>query len=326
MQITLRDVSDDPGLRDPGDMVARQAAVMTATPDTSRRGWVGILLVDLILIIRPWFAPIPMAPLLAARVLADPAGGLTAALTDPATWWALISFALTWTAVAMINDAFDGRTDLHNPRHTRILRIARRMGKAQLIRLAIAVGLLDLLLVIITLGPLFVLGTALVLLIGWLYSAPPARLKGRPGLDVLANAVPVGFLAPVAGWLLAGSPGMLPWQLGSLCTLTIAALYLPTTVMDRAADEEVGVRTTAVALGERRTYRLGTVLWIVSVTLYLIFLTTGTFARITLTWYEVVAWIPVVAGYVLARRPTIARLALLSAMMAAHCFLIWATP
>ena len=144
---------------------------------------------------------------------------------------------------------------------------------------------------------------------------------------MVANAVPVGFLAPVAGWLLAGSPGTLPWQLGSLCTLTIAALYLPTTVMDRAADDEVGIRTTAVALGERATYRLGTVLWVASVTLYLIFLTTGTFARISLTWYEFVAWVPVVAGYpLLARRPTIARLALLSGMMAAHCFLIWATP
>lgn len=297
---------------------------MTATLDTGRQGAVRTLLVDLVLIIRPWFAPIPMAPLLAARVLADPTGGLTAALLDPATWWALISFALTWTAVAMINDAYDGRTDLHNPRHTRILRIARRMGKAQLIRLAIAVVAVDLLLVIITLGPLFGLGTALVLLIGWLYSAPPARLKGRPGLDVLANAIPVGFLAPVAGWLLAGTPGSMPWQLGSLCTLTIAALYLPTTVLDRAADEEAGVRTTAVALGRRTTYWLGTALWVVSVTLYLIFLTAGTFARITLTWYEVVAWIPVVAGYpLLTRRPTIIRLALLSGMMAAHCLLIW---
>lgn len=284
------------------------------------------LAVDLVLIIRPWFAPIPMAPLLAARVLADPAGGLTAALRDLHTWWALISFALTWTAVAMINDAYDGRTDLRNPRHTRILRIARRMGKAQLIRLAIAVALLDVLLVGITLGLLFGLGTALVLVIGWLYSVPPARLKGRPGLDVLANAVPVGFLAPVAGWLLAGAPGTLPWQLGSLCTLTIAALYLPTTVLDRDADEETGIYTTAVALGPVITFRVGAVLWTLSALLYLIFLTSGVFARITLTWYEFVTWIPVVLGYpLLARRPTIARLALLSGLMAAHCFLIWVT-
>lgn len=303
-------------------MVVNTAVVEAPAPSRARA--IHTFLVDLVLIIRPWFAPIPMAPLLASRVLADPAGGLTAALLDSSTWWALISFAVTWTAVAMINDAYDGTTDLRNPRHTRILRIARRMGKAQLMRSAVAVGLGDLLLTLVALGPLFAVGTAVVLLIGWAYSVPPLRLKGRPGLDVAANALPVGFFAPVAGWLLAGAPGQLPWQLGSLCTLTIAALYLPTMVMDRAADQEAGIRTTAVALGPRSAYRLGVLLWGLSVSLYLIFLATGAFARVTLEAYLVLAWVPVVLGYpLLTRRPTIARLALLSAMMAGHCLLIW---
>lgn len=276
------------------------------------------------MVLRPWYIAVPVGPLLAARVLTAPEDGLIGAVRDPDTWSALVIFALTWTAVTMINDAFDGRTDPHNPRRTRIWTIARWLNKDRLLRLAAVAVVLDVALSLLLLGPLFTAGTILVLVTGWFYSAPPVRLKGRPGWDVAANAVPTGTCAPLAGWLLAGQPGPPPWQLAILCTVTIAALYIPTTVIDLDADQEAGVRTTAVALGARSTYRLGLVVWAAAVLCYTVILAGGTFGSISVPWYLWLAWLPVVAGYpVLMRAPSIVRLVILSSGMVAHCGLIW---
>jgi 4-hydroxybenzoate polyprenyltransferase len=285
---------------------------------------VSSLAVDLIKIIRPWFIAVPVGPLLAARILADPAAGVLDAVLDPSTCWSVVIFGLTWTAVTTINDAYDGRTDPHNPRHSRVWAIARRLDKGKLLRLAAVTAVLDLVLSMVLLGGLFTLGTVVVLVTGWLYSAPPIRLKGRPGWDVAANAVPTGTCAPLAGWVLAGQPGTPPWQLALLCTVTIAALYIPTTEIDRVADGAAGIRTTAVALGSRATYWTGVAVWVVAATLYLVFLVGQTFGPFTVPWYAWLAWLPILLGYpLLMRRPSIVRLAALSGYMALHCGLIW---
>ncbi len=49
-----------------------------------------------------------------------------------------------------------------------------------------------------------------MLVLGWLYSAPPIRLKARPGADVTVNALVVGVLGPLAGWSLHRPPGAYP--------------------------------------------------------------------------------------------------------------------
>jgi hypothetical protein len=72
-------------------------------------------------------------------------------------------------------------------------------------------------------GPLFVLGVAGVLLLGWAYSVPPLRLKTRAGWDVAVNAVVVGVVSPVAGWSITRDPWQFPWQFGLIGMLFAAA-------------------------------------------------------------------------------------------------------
>lgn len=87
------------------------------------------------------------------------------------------------------------------------------------------------------------------LLLGILYSIGPMRLKKRPVLDVLANAVGNGILNTLAGWLAAGGSKddfrlLLPYP------LAVAAVHLATTLADIEGDRHTGLKTTGVLLGK----------------------------------------------------------------------------
>lgn len=98
--------------------------------------------------------------------------------------------------------------------------------------------------------------------LGWAYAAPPLRFKARPGLDVLANAVGVGIVCPLAGWSLAQPWEDFPWGLALVNALGTAGAYLATALMDEPYDRAVGLQTLVVALGRERAKRLGWTLWL----------------------------------------------------------------
>ncbi len=108
------------------------------------------------------------------------------------------------------------------------------------------------------LSPLFGLLLAVGLVMSFLYSAPPVRLKARPLGDVLINAVGYGGVTTLAGWSLGGGWSQ-PLPLGALLIvmLAIAAGYIPTVMMDQETDRRSGLRTTAVSLGLRASWLLG---------------------------------------------------------------------
>jgi chlorophyll synthase len=278
---------------------------------------------DLLILARPWYLPVAIAPFVGGRVLADPSAGPDAILTDATVWSGVLALVLTWIAVAIVNDAFDLPTDLRNPRRTATSELVQRWRRERLLRVAGLAAALALTIASAGAGLLFMVGVAAVLILGWAYSAPPVRLKERPGLDVLANAIPVGVLAPLAGWLSVAPPAGFPWQLGLLGTLTVAALYLPTTMIDERSDRAAGVRTTAVALGSATTYRVGVALWSAASIVCLASLITGVLLPVRLQWFDLIAWGVVVASYpVLIRRPSIRRLAIVSTTLVAHGLLL----
>lgn len=96
--------------------------------------------------------------------------------------------------------------------------------------------------------------------LGLAYSLSPLRLSGRPGFDMLANALGYGGVALALG---AGSLESLggiaaltrsPWGPRLLaCMLAVAAVFLHTTVLDLEGDRRTGKRTTGVALGPERS-------------------------------------------------------------------------
>lgn len=173
----------------------------------------------------------------------------------------VVAGPLLWACVLSFNDAHDADTDARNPRKADAPVVTGRVTPRQASRFGVVAGLAAVL-VAVPLGALFVLGTALTLVLGWAYSAPPFRLKARAGADVLVNASAVGVLGPLGGWVATtGGPSGFPWVIAAIGLMAASALYLPTTVTDRSADIAAGIRTTAVALGERATFELGFALW-----------------------------------------------------------------
>ena len=89
-----------------------------------------------------------------------------------------------------------------------------------------------------------------LVLVAWLYSVPPVRLKERPPLDSLANGLGY-FLLPFAmGYSLGADPRTMPlrYYLLALCVCGVHALA---TAADYEADRAAGHRTFAVAFGRR---------------------------------------------------------------------------
>ncbi len=108
-------------------------------------------------------------------------------------------------------------------------------------------------------GPVRELGIAGIVL-GFAYSVPPLRLKGRAVADMLANGMGFGFLAFALGWL-----ALLPYE-GALLAgaapyvAAMCAVFLNTTIPDEAGDRRTGDRTTCVVFGRAAVSRAAAVL------------------------------------------------------------------
>jgi 4-hydroxybenzoate polyprenyltransferase len=275
---------------------------------------------------RPWFWPVSWVPAYVGTVLAG-GGWLPAAHDVPRFLVALLVLGpLVWGAVLAQNDLHDLASDRTNPRKADAPLVLgtvepQRMALwyRMLVVSAIGTGLV--------VGPLFALGVAAVLAVGWAYSAPPLRLKTRPGADVAVNAFVVGVVSPVAGWSITRAPWTFPWQIALIGFLFTAALYLPTTVADLPADRGAGDLTFAVRHGRRFTYRLGVLLWAAGLAVSLASaLTGGPVPHSTVSGQLLLAPVVLVAHAVLTRRPSIPRLALLSVVFGAptvgFCFAV----
>ncbi len=83
------------------------------------------------------------------------------------------------------------------------------------------------------------------------YSLPPVRAKARFPLDLLWNGLGFGALTTAAGWCATAPPGRALAGPCACYALAVAGIIASTTVPDVEGDRASGLRTTAVALGER---------------------------------------------------------------------------
>jgi len=107
-------------------------------------------------------------------------------------------------------------------------------------------------------GP-FLMILAAGALLGAAYSMEPVRLKRRPVLDVLANALANGVINTLAGWTAVGAPldgieALAPYP------VAVAAVHLSTTLADVESDREAGLMTSGVLIGRRRGIALSSLL------------------------------------------------------------------
>jgi 4-hydroxybenzoate polyprenyltransferase len=92
--------------------------------------------------------------------------------------------------------------------------------------------------------------TVSLVLVAWLYSVPPARLKERPPLDSLVNGLGYFFLPFSMGYSLGADIRTIPIRYYFL-TACVAGIHALATAADYDADRAAGHRTIAVAAGKR---------------------------------------------------------------------------
>jgi 4-hydroxybenzoate polyprenyltransferase len=270
----------------------------------------------LVAVSRPWFWPVSWVPAYLGTVLAGHAWLPARADAPRAVVALLVLGPLIWGAVLAQNDLHDLRSDRENPRKATAPLVTGAVSARRLTRWywGIAVAAVGCALFV---GPLFVLGVLGVLALGWAYSVPPLRLKTRPGWDVAVNALVVGVVSPAAGWAITRAPWDFPWPFAVIGLLFAAALYLPTTVTDLAADSGAGDTTFAVRFGRRFAYGAGIALWGSALGFSLGCAWADVLVpRSTLTAQLVMAPVLLGAYAILTWRPTIAKLALLSLFFA----------
>ncbi|MFZ1614473.1 MAG: UbiA family prenyltransferase [Holophaga sp.] len=115
------------------------------------------------------------------------------------------------------------------------------------------------------LPPLFAWSNALCVVMSFLYSVPPVRLKARAGWDVLINCLGFGLLTPMAGWGITGRPPTATFL--ALCVgfaLLFGALYPLTQIYQIEEDRARGDRTLVIKLGEGLSLALALVAMILA--------------------------------------------------------------
>jgi chlorophyll synthase len=178
--------------------------------------------------------------------------------TSLSTETVVVLFALTalFGGVFIINQYYDVETDrLNGKGHFLPLGlISPRQCVIYYVLLNVAAFAL-----LAGLSPRFVLLAGLILVLGFLYSAPPWRLKDRAFAALVANAMAHGSIVFLFGWFSAHDGTHVDYAATGLGSLpyffAVGAVYLLTTVPDRWGDEQTGKQTLAVIMGPQRTAR-----------------------------------------------------------------------
>ncbi|GAA3453198.1 UbiA prenyltransferase family protein [Dactylosporangium matsuzakiense] len=268
----------------------------------------------LVAVSRPWFWPVSWVPAYLGTVLASHRWEPSQSDLARSLLALLVLGPLVWGAVLAQNDLHDLPSDRANPRKANAPLVTGRLS-ARSLRMWYLLCALAALCAAWFVGPLFVLGVAGVLALGWAYSVPPLRLKTRPGWDVAVNAVVVGVVSPAAGWAVTRPPWDFPWPFALIGLLFAAALYIPTTVTDLPADAHAGYTTFAVRYGRAHAFWTGTVLWTAALLISLVCAALDVLVpRSTLVAQLWMAPVLVAAYAALTWRPSIVRLALLSVL------------
>lgn len=94
------------------------------------------------------------------------------------------------------------------------------------------------------------MATVSLVVMAWIYSVPPYRLKERPPLDALANGLGYFLLPLMMGYSLNANYQEMPLRY-YLLALCVAGIHALATAADYEADLAAGHRTMAVAFGKR---------------------------------------------------------------------------
>jgi len=159
----------------------------------------------------------------------------------------------------LLNDLYDVGVDRGSPRKSAMAHVTgtasgRRLALAAAACLTVALALAA----VTSLAFLAVIAALVVLAL--VYSVPPVQLSRRPGLDLAANAIGIGALVTVAGWVVAAGATLPPLAWLVTSSLGTGAYFVLTTLLDIGPDRAGGKRSVSVHLGWGGACALGTAL------------------------------------------------------------------
>lgn len=162
------------------------------------------------------------------------------------------------------NDVFDIASDQINPRKSGLEGIRMEASFQKLVKLAaVYAGLLFICSSLAIVSPANLFFSVTLIVLSYVYSAPPWRLKTRPPLDMVSAGI-LGFLAPFGmGFSFVGTVLNIPLQ--AYCfTFCVMGFHAFSTIFDYTIDRQVGDRTFAVVYGKRTAALIPAVLFLCS--------------------------------------------------------------
>jgi len=174
----------------------------------------------------------------------------------------LISLTLVFAGTYYINQLYDYKSDLINKKLGFLQKgiiTGREMSYAY-----IGLSLFGVILANIS-GRYLGSTISLIFLLGYLYSAPPARLKDRAMGGLLANIIAYGVLIPAAAAVDIEVWGELINSIIIYFALIVGAGYLLTIIPDREGDKRTGKTTIAAYLSDRPIIMIGLLLLLLSI-------------------------------------------------------------
>lgn len=156
-------------------------------------------------------------------------------------------------ATILFNDFFDQSKDTISRRKKNLPLIKGLLNPISIYRLSIALFIFAFIFALFV-SIWFALFILMCIILSIVYSAPPLRLKERPGLDLLTNAIASGILCTMAGWIINKPIIEFPLLWGIVSFFGVGAIYIPTTIIDFEPDVKKGVKTIATYLGKQKTF------------------------------------------------------------------------
>jgi len=156
----------------------------------------------------------------------------------------------------LYNDYWDSEVDI-NSRRKGLFPLPRGLIKHKTIFGASIILMLSAVVFSLLVSVLFAMLVGICILLSFSYSTPPMRLKNRAGIDVMTNLVGSGLLCSIAGWIVVKPFQTYPYVWGLASMAGVAAIYIPTTIIDQESDKAAGINTFAVFFGKRTAYFFG---------------------------------------------------------------------
>lgn len=150
-----------------------------------------------------------------------------------------------------LNDIYDYESDRLSPRRRAVWGAVVSAGEQALVfESCVAMMPLVFFCACLTRNKENVMATVSLLVMAWIYSVPPYRLKERPPLDSLANGLGYFLFPLMMGYSLGADPRTMPLRY-YLLALCVAGIHALATAADYDADKAAGHSTLAVAFGRR---------------------------------------------------------------------------